>query len=577
MTTTFKPRPYQRQAKRDAYKALEKHRSALVVMPTGTGKGALIGQVMADAVKAGKRVLAFVHREEIVDQLAAHAKTWAGVEAAVEQAERAQATPDHQIVVGSVPSLHNRRSLFDPTEFNLLIADECHHALARTWRELLDHFTGAKILGFTATPNRGDELALGQVFDEVAFDMSTPDAIMDGWLVPIRTITIPLQNLDLSGVRRRHGELLAGQLADAMIGVSREAVGPALDHAADKKAIVFCVTVPHMHVTANCIRLMALERRLDLPIATIDGNTPDKERRSIVDRFRRGEIRWLINVAVATEGFDVPDVEAVIRLNPTLSRARYIQEIGRGARPLAGLVDGLTAADMTVRVDDLLARGVMQDPEGWLARAVLEVQAGSDAAARRLAIALSSKPECLVLDFTDNSGKYDLANDLDLLGGDYELPDRDEARRLLAAGRANNLLDALERARAARLARMREAQARRGDPFALFDLSDRRDRFGRTATPKQQRAITPLELPRIAIDRRMANTLLREIGRRDDSGLCSYTQAALLARLGCPIGWIPSLSRAEASAMVRLLAQDYWMRPREWAGLRESARRAAGL
>jgi hypothetical protein len=479
-------------------------------------------------------------------------------------------------VVGSVASLVGRLDRFAPDRFDLLIPDEAAHSLADTWRRLFDHFAKARVVGFTATPNRGDGRAQGMVFDEVAFDMPLPEAIRQGWLVPIRTVTINLPDLDLSGVRRRHGELVAGELGAVMseVSVLRAAASKAVELAADRQAIVFTVTRPHMHATVEAIRQIAEERRLQLPIASIDGTTPPAERDQIVADFRARKIRWLVNVEVATEGFDAPICDTIIKLRPTTSRALHTQMVGRGARPLPGVVDGSTAAEMSVRIDEFLASGELQ-ATSWNEQAILEIYRGDDAAARKLAISMSDKPECLVIDFTGDTGKHDLASEMDALGGDYTEPERREAARIMEVGDARHLLEALERARADRAGKIREARARAGDPFAMFDVPFRAEKYGRAPTLKHKRVLDPLRLPLAELGWRQANDLCDEFARRERADLSMYDQARLLAQLGCPVSWLPGMTRREASGLLGEIALEYWQRPKDWAGIRERVRRSA--
>lgn len=520
----MKARDYQRDAKAGAYAALRKHRSAIIVMPTGTGKGAVIGQVIADAVKAGRRVLAMVHRKEIVDQLAEHVRTWGGVVPAIERAEQRESTDDDLVVVGSVPSIVRRLDRLGPDRFDLVIADESHHAVSASWVSVIEHFASAKVLGFTATPNRGDEKALGQIFEAVGYDMTLADAIIGGWLVPIKTEAIELKSLDLSKVRKRSGELAAGDLGAVMseVKVLREAIVPAVRIAGSLQAIVFTVTRAHMRCVAETARVVAAEVGLDLPVACVDGTTPKAERARIMAEFRSGAIRWLINVGVATEGFDAPGIECVIGLRPTLSQALYMQMVGRGTRPLAGVVDGLASATE-----------------------------------RRAAIRASAKPSLLVLDFADNSGRHDVAAPIDLLGGDYSWPEKAKAAELLADGSAEDLLEALEMARAAALAKLAEARARMGDPFALFGISSPKDRWGRAPTAGQMAVLGPLKLPRV-LDFREANAVLAELDRRERERLSLYSQAALLARLGHPVAELPAMPRVMAGRHLRAAATRKW-------------------
>lgn len=526
----MKPRDYQLDAIRECSRALRLHRSALVAMPTGTGKTVTFAEIIRRAVDRGRRVLVLAHREELLDQAADKIEALAGIKAAIEQANRAEADDDSPIVLASVFSMINRLDRFGPDRFELVIVDEAHRALAQTYRDLLGHFSGAKVLGFTATPNRGDEKALGQVFDCIAYDMTLADAISLGWLVPIKTRTIKCPSLDLSKVRKRQGELAAGELASVMseVAVMREAIGPAVEIAGELQAIVFCVTIAHMKCTAETVRQVAQERSLELPIACVDGSTPGAERRQIMADFRAGKIRWLLNVGVATEGFDAPSVDAVVFLRPTLSRALFLQMGGRATRPLPGVVDGLA------------------DPSN-----------------RRASIAFSAKRSCLWLDFTDNSDRHDVASPIDLLGGDFDLPLRKAAERLLEQGKADDLISALEMARRARDAVLVEAMARAGDPFALFGIHSDKDRWSRVMTEGQAAVLEPMRIPR-RLDFREANAVLAELARRKDLDLALYSQAAVLAALRHPVEPLRTMPRTTASRLVRELARKYWFADGGW-------------
>ncbi|HVH97139.1 MAG TPA: DEAD/DEAH box helicase [Enhygromyxa sp.] len=527
----MKARPYQLEAIENARAEFSAGaRSVLICKPTGTGKGFVIGEVMHHALAAGSRVLAFCHREEIIEQLVEHAERSTGIRPAIERAHLRQAGDMDQLVVGSVPSLINRLDRLGPNRFDLLIADEAHHALAASWMRLFEHFSSAKILGFTATPNRGDELALGQVFERVAFDMSLPDAIREGWLVPIRQESIDV-GVDFRSVRKQSGELRADDLERLLLPVLRDVVEPAVTLAANRQALVFTVTRKVMHATASIIQQIVDERALDLTVATVDGTTPKDERREIMRRFRAGEINWLVNVEVATEGFDAPNCDTIVMLRPTLSRALYMQMIGRSTRPLPGIVDG------------------PETPSG-----------------RRAAIRASAKPYALVIDFTSNSGKHELVSIMDLLGGDYSLPEQKEAAAMVERGEADDLLDALDKIRARNEGKIAEARAPAGDPFALFGLPTTKDRWQRKPTAKQRAVLDPLRLPRV-LDLREANTVLAELQRRDDLDLSLYVQARLLAQLGHPIDGLREMSRARASALVRELACTRWKLTASWEQL----------
>ena len=186
---------------------------------------------------------------------------------------------------------------------------------------------------------------------------------------------------------------------------------------------------------------------------------------------------------------------------------------------------------------------------------------GSDALARRVAIATSPKPSCLVLDFAGNAGRHELASPLDLLGGDFDPVERREAERLVASGSAPNLWAALEQARLTRAAKVVERQARAGDPFALFGLPvPTRSRFAAAPTPKQRAVIDALRQPRVIDDAREADALVRELARRERADLALYSQAALLAAVGFDLLRLRTMSRREAAEHVRALASGGWRR-----------------
>ena len=432
----------------------------LGVMPTGTGKTVTFMTMAKQYADAGHRVLVLAHRRELLEQ--AQRKGLAlGIPAAwmaFEQAQRAETSDETRVVLSTVPSMRTRLARFPADFFRLVIHDEAHRVLAETHRALVDHFAEALLLGWTATPNRGDERALGQVFTEVGFDYTLGDALAAGWLVPPDVRTIETSR-DLSSIRTRNGELMAGDVGAVLseLELMREEIGQALRHAGDKKAIVYCVTRAHMRVAAECAREMAFERNVDLRVMQVDGDTDDGERDRILADFLRaptGRGCWLLNVEVATEGFDVPDTEAVIVLRPTMSRALYMQMVGRGLRPLDGLVDGVNAEEMLVRLDMAELGG--RDLEHLAMHRLALAGEGGDALARRVAIATSAKPTCLVLDFAGNAGRHELANPLDLLGGDFDPVERREAQRLVTSGAAPNLWAALEQARLARAAKVVE-------------------------------------------------------------------------------------------------------------------------
>ena len=160
-------RPYQQEAVDAVFREWETRRSTLIVIPTGGGKTIIFSGVIERCVREGKRVLVLAHRGELLEQAADKLKKSTGLACAVEKAEQSCLGSFFRVVVGSVQTLQREKRLhqFDPDHFDVIIIDEAHHALADGYRIVLDHFTGAQVLGVTATPDRGDMKDLGAVLD----------------------------------------------------------------------------------------------------------------------------------------------------------------------------------------------------------------------------------------------------------------------------------------------------------------------------------------------------------------------------------------------------------------------------
>lgn len=214
----MKLRPYQNKAKEAILGEWEKgKRKTLLVLPTGTGKTIVFSKVIEDRVRAGERVLMLAHRGELLDQAADKLAKSTGLMCATEKAEQSCLGSWFRVVVGSVQSLQRpkRLSQFDHDYFDTIVIDEAHHAISDGYQRVLEHFYDAKVLGVTATPDRGDMRNLGSVFESLAYEYTLPKAIKDGYLCPIKAQTIPLK-LDLTGVGMQSGDFRAGDLGTAL-------------------------------------------------------------------------------------------------------------------------------------------------------------------------------------------------------------------------------------------------------------------------------------------------------------------------------------------------------------------------
>lgn len=504
-------------------------RSTLLVLPTGCGKTVCFAALGRLVVARGRRVLVLAHRTELLEQARNKLRdvgVWAGIEKADRRAGLAP------VVVASVQTLRGKRlAQFDPKQFGLVVVDECHHAAATSYRAILDHFDGVNVLGVTATPDRADGKALGEVFDTVAYRYEMRDAIRDGWLAPIRARRIVVQSVDLSSVKTRAGDLASDQLAEVM--ATDEAVQgvvvPLLDEVEDRRTILFAVDVAHATAIADAINI-----RKPGAARVAHGELDAREREQILADFRAGAFQFLCNCALYTEGFDEPSIRCVAVVRPTKSRGLFVQMVGRGTRLL-----GLTLAES-------IANG---------------------------------KTECLILDFTGNAGRHKLVGPIDCLAAGENVDEdvRKEAERLLADDQVD-LDTVLDEARAELEKRRREYRmsatakwfAHDVDPFFGEELPPEDTSIDalEPATPEERRQLLDLGFKGLPpmICKGDARRMFAAVEARRKKGLCSLRQAKQLARCGIDGR---QMSIAAAGARMNILAKHDWDPNRARHELRE--------
>lgn len=212
----------------------------LLVLPTGCGKTIVFVKVIEDCVRKGERVLILAHRGELLDQAADKLQKAVGLKCAVEKAEQSCIGSWYRVVVGSVQTLMREKRLnqFASDYFDAIVIDEAHHAISDSYLRVLDHFPAAKVLGVTATPDRGDMRNLGQVFQSLAYEYTLPNAIREGYLVPIKAMTIPL-TLDLSGVSVQAGDFKAADIGTALDPYLEQIADEMAKVCMDRKTVVF--------------------------------------------------------------------------------------------------------------------------------------------------------------------------------------------------------------------------------------------------------------------------------------------------------------------------------------------------
>jgi superfamily II DNA or RNA helicase len=325
-------RPYQEVAVSDACKALDKHNNTLVVAPTGAGKTIMLSALVGKRHKKGKRVLVLQHRDELVSQNK-------------EKFERVNPLISTSIVNGTVKhwegdavfsmvqTMSRDRNLRDRPLFDMVVIDEGHHAAAPTYTKVIDAVLkdneNAEIVGFTATPNRGDGKGLRGVFNNCAHQIELATLIREGFLVRPKSYVIDLGVGDqLDRVTKRGKEYDMEEVAAIMDRsvINERIVDEWKDKAGDRKTVVFCSTV--LHAEHVCEAFLRAGIRADF----VTGETPKEDRAEMLHDLEFGDLQVVVNVMVLTEGFDAPPVSCVVLTRPCSQKGTMVQMIGRGLR-----------------------------------------------------------------------------------------------------------------------------------------------------------------------------------------------------------------------------------------------------
>ena len=319
-------RPYQQEAKDSIFEEWENGKNkTLLVLPTGCGKTIVFAKVTEECVRQGNRVLILAHRGELLEQAADKIEKATGLGCATEKAEETCLGSWFRITVGSVQSLmrESRLSRFPEDYFNTIIIDEAHHCISDSYQRVLQHFPDARVLGVTATPDRGDMKNLGQVFESLAYEYTLPRAIKEGYLSPIKAVTIPLK-VDLTGVGVQSGDFKAGDLGTALDPYLEGIATEMEKYCRDKKTVVFLPLVKTSQKFRDILNAHGFQA------AEVNGESQD--RAEILQEFDAGRYNVLCNSMLLTEGWDCPSVDCIVVLRPTKVRSLYCQMVGRGTR-----------------------------------------------------------------------------------------------------------------------------------------------------------------------------------------------------------------------------------------------------
>ena len=509
-------RPYQQQARERIHAEWENgHARTLLVLPTGTGKTIVFASVAADQVRAGDRVLILAHRGELLEQAADKLQRSTGLVSAVEKAESTCLDSWFRVVVGSVQTLQRTARLerFPQDYFGTIIIDEAHHAITDGYRRILDYFSGAKVLGVTATPDRGDMRNLGEVFDSLAFEYKLTDAIKEGYLCKIMAQTIPLQ-LDITSVTMSGGDYAVGDLGTALDPYLEQIAAEMARRCKSRKTVVFLPLIKTSQKFRDLLNTYGFRA------AEVNGQSDD--RRQVLADFDAGKYNVLCNSMLLTEGWDCPSVDCVVVLRPTKVRSLYSQMVGRGTRLSPG------------------------------------------------------KTDLLLLDFLWMTDKHELCRPADLVCEDRTVA-RQMTEHLAETGCPEDIEEAAaqasedvvaqrEEALAKQLAEQRRKKAKLVDPLQYEmsiqaeDLSGYVPAFGWEAGPPSDKQTAALEklgiLPDAVESAGKAALLLDRLHKRQTEGLTTPKQIRLLERYG--FRHVGSWSFDAASRMINRIAAGGW-------------------
>lgn len=551
-------RNYQINARDSVFKEWENGvKSTFVVMPTGTGKTILFSSII-EKIQPG-RVCVAVHRSELIWQARDKIEKVTGLKADVEMGEYHSSQdgslfhPAAQVIVATIQTLSTggdgggRLSKFNPFDFKLLIIDEAHHAVSSSYKKVIEYFSKnpeLKIFFCSATPDRADEKALGEICETVAYNYEILDAINDGWLVPIEQQMVTVEGLDFSSVKTTAGDLNGADLAVVMESEKnlQGVASTTLQIIGNRRGIGFASSVNHARILSDIFN-----RHKFGMAAWVCGKTDKDERKKIVSDFASGRIQFLFNCGVFTEGFDDSGVEIICMARPTKSRSLYAQMAGRAFRPHESIAH---------RLNDCPSSGF-----------------------RRSMISRSVKPSALIIDFVGNSGKHKLMTTADILGGNVS----DEAIELaiLAARksgrpvRMDKSIEEEEKRLEDKKQREIEAAARKVklvakstyktqsiNPFDIFQIKPAHPRGwdeGKVASENMRGIIRKMGLNPDDFDYAQTKQLVGEQIRRWNENLCSMKQAKWLKSHG----YSGNEKFNEASKIMTTWKNNGWRKPIE--------------
>lgn len=311
-------RPYQASLYDDILKATATAKRVVAVLPTGGGKTVIQRALVDHYVGLGRRVTILTHRDSILRQQSR----------AVSHHRHGIISPSHDetddhVQVASVLTLARR---LDRHKTDVLIVDECHHALAKSWRRVIETLDVLTI-GFTATPIRLDGQGLGSLFQTIVTGATIRDLIRDNYLV--EPIIYAPSVFDATGIKTTAGDYNFKSMVKQL--KRQKIIGGAVNHyrrfADGRSCLVYCATVDHARETADRFNAESIAAEV------LSADVSVETRARVIERLTQRVTRVIVSVDTISEGTDVPSVSAIIILRPTKSLSLFMQQVGRGLRP----------------------------------------------------------------------------------------------------------------------------------------------------------------------------------------------------------------------------------------------------
>ena len=327
-------RPYQEIAVQDASDALDKHKNTIVVAPTGAGKTIMLSALIGKRYSKGKKILFVQHRDELVGQNT-NKFTRVNPKISTSVVDASEKNWSGNAVFSMVQTLSRPNNLANMSKIDMMVIDESHHAIADTYMRIIKKVKEAnesvEIVGFTATPNRGDRKGLKDVFNNCSHQIEVASLIREGFLVPPKTFVIDVGvQQDLQNVRKTVSDFDMGQVEQIMNkrAINEKIVEEWQEKAGNRKTVIFCSTV--IHAQDLCDEY----RRAQIRAEIVTGETPSDQRKQILHDLEHGDVQVVVNVAVLTEGFDAPPVSCIVLTRPCSYKSTMVQMIGRGLRTI---------------------------------------------------------------------------------------------------------------------------------------------------------------------------------------------------------------------------------------------------